>query len=239
MTTPPDAAKLAPLTAKGIADWKSHFRTGHRGGGPMVSWTDLGEFLATIDALTQERDATRARIELLERMNREAGTHVEAVIAMRTDFSGEPPYVGWKGLGLALNEALDERDRLRTERDAARAEAAVVQRHARITKKMGSPEYRRGYTQAFTRHLLARQIRLLRGDKTQKDFGMEVGLPQNIVSRYENPAYCKWRLATLFNIADKAGLALFAKFVDDQTFLELTRDLSDESLCPIRTPGAV
>lgn len=43
----------------------------------------------------------------------EAAHHVESVICMRTRFTGDPPYVGWKGLGLALTEALDERDRLR------------------------------------------------------------------------------------------------------------------------------
>ena len=55
----------------------------------------------------------KQRISALERRDREAATHVETVICMRTDFTGEPPYVGWKGLGLALNEALDERDELR------------------------------------------------------------------------------------------------------------------------------
>ena len=43
-------------------------------------------------------------------MDRAAATHVESVLAMRTAFTGELPYVGWKGLGLALNESLDERD---------------------------------------------------------------------------------------------------------------------------------
>lgn len=52
--------------------------------------------------------------ERLRARDREAGEHVEAVIAMRTKFTGEPPYVGWKGLGLALSEALDERDRLQS-----------------------------------------------------------------------------------------------------------------------------
>lgn len=53
------------------------------------------------------------RIERLAKMDREAATCVEGVICMRTGFTGEPPYVGWKGLGLALTEALDERDALR------------------------------------------------------------------------------------------------------------------------------
>lgn len=57
--------------------------------------------------------AAYARIGELERMDREAASHVESVICMRTHFTGEPPYVGWKGLGLALTEALDERDNLK------------------------------------------------------------------------------------------------------------------------------
>jgi hypothetical protein len=38
----------------------------------------------------------------------EAAKYVESVIVMRTGFTGEPPYVGWKGLGLALTEHLDD-----------------------------------------------------------------------------------------------------------------------------------
>lgn len=63
-----------------------------------------------LESLAEERD-------VLRRMDREAATYVESVICMRTDFTGDPPYVGWKGLGLALNEALDERDRLLKEND--------------------------------------------------------------------------------------------------------------------------
>jgi len=56
-----------------------------------------------------------ARIKVLERMDKEASTYVESTICMRTNFTGDKPYRGWKGLGLALTEALDERDRLRLE----------------------------------------------------------------------------------------------------------------------------
>jgi hypothetical protein len=53
------------------------------------------------------------RIKTLARLDREAATYVESVICMRTGFTGKPPYLGWKGLGLALNEALDDRDKLK------------------------------------------------------------------------------------------------------------------------------
>lgn len=53
------------------------------------------------------------RLTILARLDREAATHVESVLCLRTHFTGEPPYVGWKGLGLALTETLDELDTLR------------------------------------------------------------------------------------------------------------------------------
>lgn len=53
------------------------------------------------------------RFETYHRMDCEAATHVESVIVMRTHFTGDPPYVGWEGLGLALREALNERDELK------------------------------------------------------------------------------------------------------------------------------
>ena len=71
---------------------------------------------ATLRALSAERDALR-------KLDSEAATHVESVIVMRTGFTGDPPYVGWKGLGLALTEALDERDALKAERHQKDARA--------------------------------------------------------------------------------------------------------------------
>jgi hypothetical protein len=59
-----------------------------------------------------ERAARVQNLETFARLDMEAATHVESVICMRTGFTGEPPYVGWRGLGLALTEALDERDML-------------------------------------------------------------------------------------------------------------------------------
>lgn len=63
--------------------------------------------------VTELLEEAAKRIERLERLDREAANHVESTICMRTNFTGDPPYVGWKGLGIAINEALDERDALR------------------------------------------------------------------------------------------------------------------------------
>lgn len=65
-----------------------------------------------MEHLQDKIDKLQQRIDLLEKCGSEASKYVESVIAMRTGFTGNPPYVGWKGLGLALNEALNERDGL-------------------------------------------------------------------------------------------------------------------------------
>src|SRR5690606_14460208 len=70
-----------------------------------------------VERLRAENEALREKAERFQKLDAEAATHVETVICTRTNFTGEPPYVGWEGLGLALREALDERDRLRAERE--------------------------------------------------------------------------------------------------------------------------
>lgn len=80
-------------------------------------WVDLAKKHAAevlrAGAAERETARLRERVETLSRLDREASTHVEAVICMRTHFTGNGEYVGWRGLGKALSEALDERDRLR------------------------------------------------------------------------------------------------------------------------------
>ena len=66
----------------------------------------IGEASRALLSLASERDR-------LKQLDTEAATYVETLICTRTDCSGDPPYVGWKGLGLALAEALDERDALK------------------------------------------------------------------------------------------------------------------------------
>ena len=60
-------------------------------------------------------DAQAAELAALQKLDQEAGTYVEAEICLRTHFTGQPPYVGWKGLGLAMGEVFDECERLRAE----------------------------------------------------------------------------------------------------------------------------
>jgi hypothetical protein len=77
-----------------------------------------GYALRELDRLERELSAERAARERAER-ERDAAHHVESQIAVFPEFTGEPPYVGWAGLGLALREHVAK---LKKERDDARAE---------------------------------------------------------------------------------------------------------------------
>jgi len=59
------------------------------------------------DDLVNLIEDLRAEVKQLRARDSEAAEYVESPICMRTGFTGDPPYVGWKGLGLALEEALD------------------------------------------------------------------------------------------------------------------------------------
>lgn len=66
----------------------------------------------------------QTRIAELEQRDSEAATYVESQIAMFDRFTGESPYVGWKGVGLALKEELAAKDNRIAELEAALGEAA-------------------------------------------------------------------------------------------------------------------
>jgi hypothetical protein len=79
---------------------------------------------------------------------------------------------------------------------------------------------------------LAQQIRALRGDLLQSEFGRLIGKPQSVVSRLEDPDYGKVTLQTLLDIAGKLDIALLVRFVDYPTFVISTEDISPSSLMP-------
>lgn len=71
-------------------------------------------------AIQSERDRNKAEIERLRKLDA-GSSEVESLICMRTHFDGEPPYVGWTGLALALKEHLD-----RLEAENARMREALA-----------------------------------------------------------------------------------------------------------------
>jgi hypothetical protein len=76
--------------------------------------------------LTAEVEWLKGEVKKWKKLDAEAAEYVEVVICMRTRFTGDHPYVGWKGLGLALNEELDERDALRLAIEQLREENRLL-----------------------------------------------------------------------------------------------------------------
>ena len=76
-------------------------------------------------------------------------------------------------------------------------------------------------------------MRAFRGDRSQKEFADVLGVHQSVVSeRLENANYGKSNLSTLFDTAATLNVAVFVRFVDFETFLELTDKFSDNDVRP-------
>lgn len=103
----------------------------------------------------------------------------------------------------------------------------------RLTDKFRNKRYRDAYVDANVRRFLAQQMRSLRGTMSQEEFGRVLGKPQSVVSRFEDPAYGKFTLQTLLEIAASLDRAVVARIVDFPTFLRLTEDLSEEAMSPV------
>jgi len=93
-----------------------------------------------------------------------------------------------------------------------------------------NPFDNRGFRTVYMAHhakgFLADQIRVLRGNRSQRAFGELIGKPQSVVSRLENEEYGKLTLQTLLDIAEKLDIALEVRFVDYPTFIRGLRDPS-------------
>lgn len=105
-------------------------------------------------------------------------------------------------------------------------------RFARLAPKLANKSYRDNYVSMQLRVWLADQVRNLRGDMTQAEFGKVIGKPQTVVSRLEDPDYGRLTIETLLDVAQKLDIALVVRFVDHATFLMATNDFSDNALRP-------
>ena len=105
-------------------------------------------------------------------------------------------------------------------------------RNTRLAQKFANKRFRDSYVSANVRRFLAMQLRTLRGHLSQEEFGELIGIPQSVVSRYEDPSYGKFSLETLLKIAAKLDRALIARIVDYPAFLRFTEDVSPQALCP-------
>jgi len=111
---------------------------------------------------------------------------------------------------------------------------ARSRRIAKLAEKFRSKRYRHAYVGASNRRFIARQIRALRGDMSQEDFGRLIGKPQSVVSRLEDPSYGKFTQQTLHEVAAALDRAVLTRIVDFATFLRFTEDASDKAVCPAK-----
>lgn len=101
-----------------------------------------------------------------------------------------------------------------------------------LVEKFRNRRYRHSYVASHTRRFLARQMRKLRGSKSQSEFGELIAKQQTVVSRLEDASYGKWTLQTLLDVAEKLDLAVVVRFVDYATFLRSTDDMSEAASAP-------
>jgi hypothetical protein len=114
----------------------------------------------------------------------------------------------------------------------ARESGKRLSRTERLSEQFKKEKFRKSYFARQLKVFLAAQIRALRGDRTQTEFGELIGKPQSVVARLERESYGKENLQTLIDIATKLDIALIVRFVNFSTFLEWTKDYSQEALAP-------
>jgi transcriptional regulator with XRE-family HTH domain len=109
---------------------------------------------------------------------------------------------------------------------------ATSRRQAELAGQLADRESRGRYLAQHLRAFLADQVRALRGEMSQKEFGERIGQPQSVVSRLENEEYGWVSMQALIDIATKLDIGLVVRFVDFPTFLDTTSDVSERAVAP-------
>jgi transcriptional regulator with XRE-family HTH domain len=109
--------------------------------------------------------------------------------------------------------------------------AKKASRLGSFLKKFSDPTIRHNYLAQHIKTFLAAQIRSLRKDESQIEFGRRLGKPQSVVSRLEHGGTTV-NVQTLVEIANKLELGLIIQFVNYNTFFEWSKNVSEETLTP-------
>src|SRR5579863_4553363 len=99
----------------------------------------------------------------------------------------------------------------------------------KLARRLSDPHGRHAYLVRQVRAFLATQIRALRGDLSQQEFGKKLGKPQSVVSRLENQE-TNVNIQTLLDIANKLDVGLLVRFIDYPTLLEGANSPSDAAI---------
>jgi transcriptional regulator with XRE-family HTH domain len=102
----------------------------------------------------------------------------------------------------------------------------------KLMEKLGRKAYRAAYVGEHVRRGIATQIRAMRDQRgwNQGKLSSELGKPQSVVSRLEDPSYGKVTVQTLLEVAATFDVALQIRFVPFSSFLQQTRDVSTHSM---------
>jgi hypothetical protein len=108
----------------------------------------------------------------------------------------------------------------------------IIKLGAKLIERLKRPGYRAGYVAEHVRRGIAYQIRALRDQRqwNQGTFSKQLGKPQSVVSRLEDPSYGKVTLQTLLEVAKTFDVALQVRFVPFSEFLLQTRDVTSASM---------
>jgi hypothetical protein len=101
-----------------------------------------------------------------------------------------------------------------------------------LARRLTDKEFHDSYTASQLKSSLAEQIKALRGDMSQQEFGKLLGKPQSVVSRLEELHYGKVTIQTLLDIAAKLDVVLAVQFVSRRTYRQLMDLVSSEPLRP-------
>lgn len=95
---------------------------------------------------------------------------------------------------------------------------------ARLVAALNDPEYRQGFVEGHATDTIAFQLRAMRKAEgwDQKEVAERMGNPkaQPMISRYENPDYGKYSVATLLELAKAFDVALAVRFVPFSELVE-------------------
>ncbi|HZP63584.1 MAG TPA: helix-turn-helix transcriptional regulator [Terriglobales bacterium] len=101
-----------------------------------------------------------------------------------------------------------------------------------VVENFQDPNYRHSLVESYIREGIAFQLKAMRAALTQGDVAEKLGNAklQPIVSRYENPDYGRYSLATLLKLARIFDVALVVRFEPFSKFMRWHRESATESL---------
>ena len=119
---------------------------------------------------------------------------------------------------------------------ASGQELSFLNRKEELLRELDNPEYRRGFIEGHAKDTIAFQLRKLRKMKQweQRQVAEKLGNAklQPMISRYENPDYGRYSIATLLELASVFKVALVVRFAPFSELLEWDWNSTEATLCP-------